>query len=259
MSLAGKTYWLIGASEGLGRALACELDKRGAKLVLSARSLGRLEALAGTLHPGTVALPMDVTNPESVASAHAGIGAIDGVIYAAGLYEPMRAQAWDTQTATAICEVNFIGAMRCLGPLVRHFAQQNHGHIVIIGSLSGYRGLPGAIGYSASKAAIMHLAENMRADLWHTGVKVQLINPGFVKSRLSAKNQFRMPFLMDAGTAAALTCDAMERNRFKQDFPWLFSLVFRLGRFLPQWVYQRLFAPRPPGDGNPRTSPDMPG
>jgi NAD(P)-dependent dehydrogenase (short-subunit alcohol dehydrogenase family) len=114
---------------------------------------------------------------------------------------------------------------------------------VLTGSLSGFRGLPGAIGYAASKAATMSLAESMRADLWRTGVRVQLANPGFIKTRLTDKNQFRMPFIMTPEAAAQEMFELMcDEAAFQRHFPRLFSYVFRLSRFLPDWAYYRLFA-----------------
>lgn len=238
----GRTYWLIGASEGLGRALAKELDAKGARLVLSARTAERLEALAKELEGEARIVPCDVTDAASVAAAWKAVGEIDGVVYLPGLYDPMTAREWDAETALAICDVNFMGAVRVLGHAVPEFVRRDAGHIVLIGSLAGYRGLPGAIGYGASKAGLMHLAENLRADLWRSGVRVQVMNPGFIRTRLTDKNRFRMPFLMEPDEAARIVRKAMERPVFKRDFPWGFSLVFRAGRLLPQWLYERIFA-----------------
>ena len=119
---------------------------------------------------------------------------------------------------------------------------RDSGHIVITGSLSGFRGLPGAIGYAASKAGTMALAESMYADLKDTGVDVQLANPGFIKTRLTDKNDFKMPFLMQPDEAAEEMMDLMHSTRFKKSFPRVFSWVFRLSQFMPDWMYYRLFA-----------------
>lgn len=242
MSLKGRTYWIVGASEGLGRALAIELDRRGVDLILSARNAERLHDLASELSRPPRILPMDVTDVGSVSGAVTAASDAHGVIYMAGYYEPMRAQDWDASAAERMIDVNFAGAMRVLGRFVPHLIDRDAGHVVIIGSLAGYRGLPGAIGYGAGKAAIMHLAETMRSDLWRSGVKVQLVNPGFVRTRLTDKNDFAMPFLMEAGSAAVHVADAMESRKFKTDFPWVFSMFFRAGRLLPQGLFQRLFA-----------------
>ncbi len=210
--------------------------------MLSARSEERLDELAHELGSNVRTVPLDVTNPDAVSKAASAVGDIDGLVYLAGFYEPMRAGDWDPEAVEKMMDVNLMGAVRVLGRVVPGFAARESGHIVITGSLSGYRGLPGAIGYGASKSGLMHLAETIRSDLWHTGVKVQLMNPGFIKTRLTDKNDFNMPFLMEAEDAAKRMADAMESDRFKTDFPWLFSLVFRFSRWLPQGLYQRLFA-----------------
>jgi short-subunit dehydrogenase len=116
------------------------------------------------------------------------------------------------------------------------------GHIVLTGSLSGFRGLPGAIGYCASKAGVMSLAESMYADLRKSDIRVQLANPGFVRTRLTDKNNFNMPFIMSPDDAAEEMMALMRSRRFKKSFPRLFSLVFRGSQLLPDWLYYRLFA-----------------
>ncbi|MBU3262148.1 MULTISPECIES: SDR family NAD(P)-dependent oxidoreductase [Roseovarius] len=240
MNLEGKTYWIVGASEGLGRALAQALDTAGARLILSARSGERLTSLASTLRDAT-ALEMDVTDPATIARAMNLAGAVDGVIYSAGQYTPMKAQNWDATAVEAMCEVNFLGAVRLLGHVVPRFAKENRGHIVLIGSLAGFRGLPGAIGYGASKAALMHLGETIYADLRRTGVKVQVVNPGFIKTRLTDKNDFRMPFIQTPEEAAADVLAAMQSGRFSTSFPAPFSWLFRVGQILPSSLFYRIF------------------
>ncbi len=240
--LAGKTYWLIGASEGLGRALAEELDREGADLVLSARSGDRLQDLSASLSRPAKIVPCDVSSRDSVMAAWQSVGQIDGLVYLAGLYEPTRAQDWDAAQVEAMCDVNFMGAVRVLGLALPSLVSRGSGHIVVIGSLAGYRGLPAAVGYGASKAGLMHLAENLQADLWQTDIRVQLFNPGFIRTRLTDKNRFSMPFLMESNQAAKEVCQGMKSRSYKTDFPWLFSLVFRLGRLLPTSLYLRLFS-----------------
>jgi short-subunit dehydrogenase len=120
--------------------------------------------------------------------------------------------------------------------------KKDAGHIVLTGSLSGFRGLPGTIGYGASKAGIMYLAESMHADLKSTGVKVQVANPGFIKTRLTDKNDFKMPFIMEPDEAAQIMLDHMKSNGFKRSFPTIFSLFFRVSQFLPDWLYYRIFS-----------------
>ena len=233
-------WWIVGASEGLGRALATAMAAEGQALVLSARNADRLAGLAGTL-PGATALPMDVTDDAAVAAAAAQAGAVDGLIYSVGLYEPMAATAWNGPAALAMAEANFMGALRVLGAALPGMIARGRGRIVLIGSLAGFRSLPGAIGYGASKAALMHLAENLRADLRGTGVSVQIVNPGFIDTRLTRKNGFRMPFLMTPEAAAAAVLRAMRGRRFSTSFPAPFAWLFQIGRYLPLGLFQRLF------------------
>ncbi|MCK0126484.1 SDR family NAD(P)-dependent oxidoreductase [Gelidibacter sp. F2691] len=235
---SGKTYWLIGASEGLGRALAQRLDEEGAHVILSARNAERLEQLGDELK-NTQVVPLDVTDTDAVRTAAASIGPLDGVIYNAGAYEPMRATEWDSDAALRMSDVNFTGALRVLGEVVPGFVKKEHGDITLVGSLAGYRGLPAAIGYGASKAALVSLAETMRFDLKGTGVTVRLVNPGFIKTRLTEKNSFRMPMLMTPEAAAERVLSAMKKSRFRTDFPAPFSWAMRCMEYLPDILVYR--------------------
>ena len=240
----GKRYWLVGASEGLGRALAIQMSRAGAEVIVSARSAERLAALVAEL-PGTSrAVPVDVANAASVRAAAAEVGPIDGVVWLAGVYWPMRAQDWDADKAEQMADINFMGAMRVLGAVVPGMVARGNGHIVLTGSLSGFRGLPGAIGYGASKSAVMHLAENLEADLRRTDIAVQVVNPGFIRTRLTDKNDFSMPFIMEPEAAAREMFEHMNTDSFKKSFPMVFSWLFRLSQFMPDWMYYRLFGGR---------------
>lgn len=234
----GKTYWIVGASEGLGRALAQGLSERGAHLVLSARNADRLAEICATL-PNARAVPFDVTDLEAVRRAVAEVGEVDGLVYNAGAYEPMRTGDWDTEAVLMMTDVNYTGALRILGETVPGFVSAGRGDITLIGSLSGYRGLPAAVGYAASKAALVSLAETMRFDLAGTGVTVRIVNPGFIKTRLTEKNNFKMPMLMSAEDAAERVIKAMSRRRFRTDFPAPFSWLVRLLDYLPDWAVYR--------------------
>lgn len=239
----GKRYWLVGASEGLGAALARKISAAGAEVIVSARNAARLDEVVAGLPGRARAVPVDVSDAASVARAAEAVGEIDGLVWLAGVYWPMPATAWNAEQATAMADINFTGAVRVIGAVLPQMVARDAGHVVLTGSLSGFRGLPGAIGYAASKAGVMALAESMQADLWRTGVRVQLANPGFIKTRLTDKNDFRMPFLMTPEAAAQEMFELMcDEGRFARHFPRLFSYVFRLSRFLPGWAYYRLFA-----------------
>lgn len=237
-----KRYWLVGASDGLGAALAQKLNRAGAEVIVSARSEDKLKALVAEL-PGKASYQVvDVSNEDSVKAAATAVGDVDGVVYLAGVYWPFGARKWNADQATAMADVNFTGLMRVLGQVVPSMVARDSGHIVITSSLTGFRGLPGSIGYTAAKAATMSLAECMHADLRKTGVQVQVINPGFIKTQLTDKNDFKMPFIMAPEKAAQAVIEHMGTDRFKKSFPWLFSLVFRGSQFLPDWLYFRIFS-----------------
>ena len=243
MNWQGKRYWLIGASEGLGAALAHKLNAAGVEVVVSARSEDRLKALVAELPGKASYVTVDVSDRSSVEAAAEQVGQIDGMIYLAGVYWPMKAQAWDAEQAEAMADINFTGAVRAVGAVIPQMVARDAGHIVITGSLSGFRGLPGAIGYAASKAGTMSLAESLYADLRKTGIRVQVANPGFIRTRLTDKNDFSMPFLMEPDQAAQEMFELMnDQGTFKRSFPRVFSWLFRLSQFMPDWMYYRLFA-----------------
>lgn len=237
----GKRYWLVGASEGLGREVAFCLSRAGAEVIVSARSEDRLKSLVSELPGKSSYVTVDVTDRAAVEAAAAEIGQIDGVVYLAGVYWPMKSQDWDNEKADMMGEINFLGASRVVGSVIKDMVARDAGHIVLVGSLSGFRGLPGAIGYASSKAGMMALAESMQADLRTSPIQVQLINPGFIKTRLTEKNDFNMPFIMSAEDAAKEVFEHMNTDGFKKSFPLIFSWVFRLSQFMPDWMYYGLF------------------
>lgn len=237
----GKRYWVIGASEGLGRALAEKINRSGAEVILSARSEDKLASAVKDM-PGKASYQtIDISDNESVKAAAKAVGEVDGIVLLAGVYTPFGAENWDADKAIEMVDINFTGFVRVLGQVVPSMVKRDAGHIVITSSLTGFRGLPGSIGYTASKAANMSLAECMYADLRKTGVDVQVVNPGFIKTRLTDKNEFKMPFIMEPEEAATAMFDHMGTDRFKASFPTGFSLLFRLSQFLPDWAYYRIF------------------
>lgn len=238
-----KRYWMIGASDGLGAALAHKLSAAGAKLVLSSRSEDKLKEVADSLPGRAHVVTVDVSDLNSVRRAAEQVGQIDGLVYTAGVYWPMKAQEWNDTQAEAMGDVNFTGAMRAVGAALPQMVARDDGHIVLTGSLSGFRGLPGAIGYAASKAGVMALGESLQCDLHGTGVRVQIANPGFIKTRLTDKNDFNMPFLMEPEEAAQEMFEMMnDEGATVRHFPRLFSYLFRFSRIWPDWLYNRVFA-----------------
>ena len=237
----GKRYWLIGASDGLGRALAEKMSVAGAEVIVSSRSEDALKDVVAGLSDTATYQTIDIADDQSVKDAAKAVGDVDGVVLLAGVYWPFGADEWDADKATAMVDINFTGFVRVLGQVVPPMVARDAGHIVITSSLSGFRGLPGSIGYTAAKAGTMSLAECMYADLRKSGLQVQVANPGFIKTRLTDKNDFNMPFIMETEEAAQVMFDHMQTRRFKKSFPAVFSWVFRLSQFLPDWAYYRLF------------------
>lgn len=241
--LAGKRFWLVGASAGIGRQLALCLAREGAAVVASARDGAALAGVVEEMLPvltakgGHAAVAFDVTDSACTIAAFENVGEVDGVIYCAGAYEPMSARRPDLGLLETVVDVNFTGALRVLSACVPAFCRRGSGHILLVGSLSGYRGLPNAWGYGATKAALNHLAENLRCDLRGSGIGVQVCNPGFVATRLTEKNDFRMPFLMAPEAAAARIVRGMARNRFEIAFPFLMAMALKILAVLPKPLY----------------------
>lgn len=241
-SWTGKRYWIVGASEGLGRSLAEAISRVGAEVVVSARNKDRLDELVASLPGRASAVTVDVTSRDSVTAAAQEVGRIDGLVYLAGVYWPMHASEWKAEEAEAMIDVNLTGAIRTVGAVLPEFIAEGRGHVVLTGSLSAFRGLPGAIGYGASKAGVLSLAESMQADLQGTGVTVQVVNPGFVRTRLTDKNDFHMPMIMDPEDAARQIFEHMNGDSFKKSFPFPLSTLLRASQFLPDWLYYALFS-----------------
>ena len=238
----GKRYWIVGASDGLGAAVAEKLSRAGVELVLSARSEDKLKELSEKLPAPSEVAVLDVQDSDAVRDVYQSIGHIDGIVFLAGVYWPFGATDWDAEQAETMADVNFTGAIRVVGAVLDDFVARDRGHIVITGSLTGYRGLPGSVAYTASKSGVMAMAECLYSDLRKTGVQVQLVNPGFVKTRLTDKNEFNMPFIMEPEDAAQIVFEHMGSGGFSRAFPRPFSWLFRLSQFLPDWAYYRLFS-----------------
>lgn len=237
---AGKRVWVIGASSGIGEALARELARRGARLALSARSVERLEAACAACG-GALALPVDLSREGEIEQARdqllAAWGGIDLVIFNAGTYRPLR--AWEL-TADAVRETlatNLIGTMSGTAAVLPTMLAQGHGAIALVGSVAGYGGLPKATVYGPSKAALINFAEVLHLDLAPRGIGVFLINPGFVATPLTAQNDFAMPALQTPAQAAAAIVEGFARGEFEIHFPKRFTRVLKLLQWLPRRLY----------------------
>ncbi len=246
---AGRTAWLVGASSGIGRALASALHARGARVVVSARKAEALNAFA-TNHPGALALPLDVTDLPAVKAATAQIlatGGLDCMVYCAGHYREMTATAFDLPDMLRHCQINYEGALHLLDAVLPHFLARSapskagnfNGHISLISSVAGYRGLPKSLAYGPTKAALINLAETLYLDLHERGIGVSLINPGFVDTPLTEQNKFTMPALISTDEAAREILRGWEKGEFEIHFPKRFTYIMKLLQLLP---YRASFA-----------------
>ncbi|BAL27524.1 SDR family oxidoreductase [Azoarcus sp. KH32C] len=233
----GKRVWLVGASTGIGAATARELHRRGARLALSARNAERLRGLGLA---DVLVEPCDATDPASLAHARdailAAFGGVDLVIYLAGDYVPMRVEHFDLLTAERVIEVNFSGALRLTATVLAHL--QTGGGIAFVASVAGYRGLPKALCYGPGKAALIHFAECLHLELAPKGVGVWLVNPGFVATRLTEKNDFAMPALLTPEQASIALLEGFRDGCFEIHFPRRFTLLMKLLALLPyRWYF----------------------
>lgn len=236
----GKRVWVIGASTGIGRATADLLHGLGAAVALSARGSGKLQAAAAGLERA-IAVPLDVTDHASVMNASDRIikewGGIDLVLLVAGGYNDMRADAFDLDAANALVDLNLRGAFNCIDVVLPQLLSQGGGGIGIVASVAGYGGLPKALAYGSTKAALINLSESLYLDLRPHGIAVYQINPGFVDTPLTAHNDFPMPALMSAADAALALVDGLEKGQFHIHFPRRFTNSLRLARLLPYRLY----------------------
>ena len=239
-SWAGKRVWIIGASSGIGAACATLLLEEGACVALSARHRASLEQLCEG-QPLAQALPLDITKPAQVRAACAELAQqwphVDLILIVAGGYQAMRADDFDLAAAQSLLALNVGGVFNCLDLALPWLLRQGRGGIGIVASVAGYGGLPKALAYGASKAALINLTESLYLDLQPRGIDVYQINPGFVATPLTAGNDFTMPALMTAPDAAAAMLDGMERGQFHIHFPKRFTNTLRLARLLPYRAY----------------------
>ena len=235
----GKRVWIVGASSGIGQATAATLHALGAVVIVSARQQDALQAFAAA-HPGSQALALDATDRQAVQAAADSVlaqGRLDCVLYCAGYYQAMRGFAIDIPQALRHMEVNYDGALYLLQAVLPQLLAQGDGHISLVGSVAGYRGLPNSLAYGPSKAALIHLAETLYLDLKDKGIGVSLINPGFVETPLTAHNRFKMPALITPQVAAAAMLRGWAQGAFEIHFPKRFTLWLQLLRLLPYRLY----------------------
>ena len=235
----GKTVWLVGASTGIGRATAHKLHTLGAKVIVSARSQAALDTFAAG-HPGATVVAMDAADAASVETAAQTVlaaGPLDLVLYCAGYYKEMRATEFDLSQMLQHNQVNYVGALYLLSAVLPHFLARKTGHISLVSSVAGYRGLPQGLAYGPTKAALINLAETLHVDLKDSHISVSLICPGFVETALTAQNKFSMPGLIKPEKAADEILRGWARGEFEIHFPKRFTLFMKALALLPPVLY----------------------
>jgi short-subunit dehydrogenase len=232
--LAGRVVWVVGASAGIGAALANELADRGARVAISARRRAELEKVsAGRM----TVVEADVTDRGSVDAAaehvRRELGDIDVAVLNAGFWQQMDATAWDRDVFARHVEVNLLGMSNGIGAVLPRMVERGQGSVVGVASVAGYRGLAGAEAYGATKAAQINLLEGLRAAVRRKGVAVTTVCPGFVRTDLTEGNDFPMPFMVEPEDAARSICDGLERAQLEIVFPPAMALMMKTARLLP--------------------------
>jgi short-subunit dehydrogenase len=250
LALAWETVWITGASTGIGRRLALDLAAQGVRVAATARSVDKLADLAGQ-SPNIVSFPADVTVASEMTRVHAEIvarfGRIDLAVLNAGVWDPMGALDYGASRAAATMAVNYAGITNALEPLIPPMIARRGGHIAIVASVAGYRGLPMAASYAPSKAAAISLAEVLHLDLARHGVKVSIVNPGFVDTPMTVVNRFPMPFMVPVEEASRDILHGLAKSKFEVAFPWPLVMALKFARVLPYplyfWFVRNVIAP----------------
>lgn len=230
--------WVTGASSGIGRALCLKLAAEGYRVAASARGTEALQALEIEGKGGIKSFPLDVTDrdrvremPERVAVE---LGPVSLAVFCAGSYKRDRPSAFDSGKLRAMMELNVMGTAHCLEAVIADMIAREGGQIGVVSSVAGYNGLPGAAFYGATKAALINMCEAMQPELKTKGIDLRIINPGFVATPLTAKNDFPMPFMITADEAAESIVAGLKSRRYEIIFPWKMALAISLLHALPQ-------------------------
>lgn len=234
--------WVIGASSGIGEACVRALFQKGARVALSSRRVDRLGAIAQGYPKGDhLILPVDVMREADVQDAYQKIekewGGVDLLLFVSGIYIPMRADTFNMANAQKTVDSNILGPMRAVTTVLPAMLNRRSGHIAIVGSVAGYSGLPKALAYGPTKAAMINFCETLFYDLQPKGIGVHMISPGFVETEATAQNDFEMPALISATTAANEILGGIARGEFDIHFPKRFSGFLKFLRLLPYPIY----------------------
>ena len=240
MSENQKKIWITGASSGIGKAVAEKFAAEGWKVAVSARRRELLQELAK--NENIVSFPLDVTDQYQINTVFKNIisefGNLDLCLFSSGTYEPKDEKNIDSEKIKNVIKVNFLGVVDCVKSVEEYFKNRNSGHISIVSSIAGYRGLPNSSGYGPSKAALTNFCESIYFDFKKFGVRVSIISPGFIKTSLTEKNEFPMPFLKTVDYAADKIFNGLVKsNAFEIHFPKGLTLTLKFLRILPIKVY----------------------
>ncbi|NNF67254.1 MAG: SDR family NAD(P)-dependent oxidoreductase [Gammaproteobacteria bacterium] len=245
LEINGKVAWVTGASYGIGRALALELGRRGARVAVSARSTEKLESLVAEIGSDkALAVPFDVTDQEANNDAAAKIashfGAMDIVVFNAGSCEYVNTDKFDSALFERMMKINFLSMVYGIEAVLPYLRKSSDPLLVGMSSTAAYGGLPRSEAYGASKAAIRNMLASLRLDLASDGIPVSVICPGFVKTPLTDKNDFPMPMQITAEEAATAICKGIERRTQEIHFPKRFSLFLKFLTSLPSPIYSSI-------------------
>ena len=241
-----KTIWITGASTGIGRALAIKFAKNGWNVAASARRENLLKELE-ELNQDIYSFPLDVTDKEKCKEVFKKIEdkfkTIDISFFSTGTWDPGKEKEIDVEQIENVMKVNFFGTLNCIKSVEKYYRNKKSGHISIVSSIAGYRGLPNSTGYGPSKSALNNLAESLFFDFKRYGVRVSLISPGFIKTPMTDKNDFKMPFLRTTDFAADKIYEGLiNSNKFEIHFPKQLTLILKLLRILPYTLYLKLIS-----------------
>jgi len=250
VKIAGTTFWITGASGGIGAELARELQRRGGRIAISAR---RREALDEVAQGRMYVEPVDITDRDAVHTAvesvRAELGSIDVAVLNAGAWQQVSVDKFDAAAFRTQFNTNLMGTVHCIEALLPTMLADKRGVITGMASVAGYRGLPGSEAYGSSKAALINLLESLRGSLGPRGIRVQTISPGFVRTDLTARNKFPMPFLIDADQAARAIADGIAAEKTEIVFPLPMMLMMKAARLVPNALWPKLFARTPMARG----------
>jgi short-subunit dehydrogenase len=242
MDTRWRTAWITGASSGIGRALAVALTRKGVKVAASARSADALAEFARA-YPGIAPLPLDVTDAtammEGARSISGTLGPLDLAVFGAGIWLPMSARNFSAAKAAHSVAVNYQGVVNGIEAVLPAMLQRGAGHIAIIASVAGYCGVGATSAYGPTKAALINLAETLRNECADKGVRISVINPGYVDTPMTRSTTSSKPFMISAEDAARRIIAGLEKDRFEIAFPWQLVALMKLGRLLPYPAFFR--------------------